>query len=131
VIVQRALTRGKAGRVLGAPKTTQSRRTIPLPGSTTQALREHKAQQAEQRLAAGPAYDNQDYVFAGPLGLPLPDRTLTEHFKRILAAAGLPTTIRWYDLRHTTVSLRQHCLAAPPPICHPWCRSVELPGRDE
>jgi hypothetical protein len=29
------------------------------------------------------------------------------------------------------VSLRQHCLAAPPPICHPWCRSVELPGRDE
>lgn len=20
------------------------------------------------------------------------------------------------------VSLRQHCLAPPPPICHPWCR---------
>jgi integrase len=104
--VQRTLTRKKGGRHITPPKTNQSRRTIPLPPSMARQLREHKAHQNRERLAAGEEYKNQDFVFAGPHGQPLCDRTLNDHhFKHILRQAELPLTFRLYDLRHTCATL--------------------------
>lgn len=106
VVVQRSLLRRKDGWDFQEPKTPRSRRTIPLPATVTRALVEHKRRQAEQRLAAGPAYESHDLVFATASGQPLDENNLVRrHFKPILRAAGLPPAIRLYDLRHTCATL--------------------------
>ena len=53
------------------PKTPKSRRSIPIAPSLTRGLSEHKRQQAEERLKAGPEYHNLDLVFATKAGGPL------------------------------------------------------------
>jgi len=88
------------------PKTPGSRRNIKLSPTVLQTLRAHKAWQAEEKLAAGPSYQDFDLVFATDLGLPLHEHNLVRrHFKPILAKAGLPSSIRLYDLRHTCATL--------------------------
>ena len=88
------------------PKTPGSRRSIKLSPTVLQALRVHKARQAEEKLAAGSKYQNFDLVFATDLGLPLHEHDLVRrHFKPVLAKAGLPASIRLYDLRHTCAAL--------------------------
>jgi integrase len=107
VTIKRALVRRKdGGWAFEEPKTARSRRTIPLPPSAVAALVEHKRRQAEERLAKGPAYKNQDLVFATSTGSPLDQiNLLRRHFRPLLKAAGLPTTFRVYDLRHTCATL--------------------------
>jgi integrase len=69
------------------------------------ALRDHRRGQAEQRLAAGPHYSAQDFIFANPLGGPVDIRALVRpHLNRILERARLPR-VRLYDLRHTAATL--------------------------
>jgi integrase len=108
VIVQRALvwrTKG-GGWYYGEPKTSRSRRTIPLPASLTRFLIEHKRQQGIERLKAGPAWQDHGLVFTTTIGSPLNISNLTfKHFKPALKRANLPKTIRLYDLRHTCASL--------------------------
>ncbi|HYX41523.1 MAG TPA: site-specific integrase, partial [Pyrinomonadaceae bacterium] len=58
VIVRRALVWRSVGGgwYFGEPKTTRSRRSIPLPASTLRALIAHRRQQAAERLKVGAAY---------------------------------------------------------------------------
>jgi integrase len=94
------------GWYFGEPKTQQSRRTIPLPVSISQQLVEHHRRQAEQRMKLGPNYANFDLVFATSDGGPLQsDNLAARNFKAILKKAGLPSTIRLYDLRHSCATL--------------------------
>jgi integrase len=54
ITVQRTLTWRKGGGwYFDEPKTPRSRRSIPLPASTTRSLKEHKRRQAEARMKAG------------------------------------------------------------------------------
>ncbi|MEW6230083.1 MAG: site-specific integrase [Bacillota bacterium] len=88
------------------PKTSKSRRLIKLPHGVVQALRAHRTKQAEQRLSTGSAYRNLGLVFAGEEGQPLDEHNLVRrHFKPILREAGLPESVRLYDLRHTCATL--------------------------
>jgi integrase len=101
------------------PKTARSSRSIPLPPSVVDALKEHKRQQGEERLKAGwedveengclvrkSAYTDNDLVFATPTGDPVDMRNLVNrHFKPILKRAGLPKSVRLYDLRHSCATL--------------------------
>jgi integrase len=104
--IQRTLSRAKGGWSFAEPKTSQSRRTLPLPVSVTRALQDHWRRQAEDRMALGPQYTNLDLVFATELGTPLDVHNLTiRHFKPILRAAGLSESIRLYDLRHSMATL--------------------------
>lgn len=108
VTVQRALVwrRKGGGWYFGEPKTSRSRRNIPIPLAVVHELREHKRHQAEQRLKAGPSYQNLDLVFATPEGGPLmPQNLLRRHFRPILKRAELPESLRMYDLRHSCASL--------------------------
>ena len=90
----------------GEPKTPRSRRRIPLPASVTSALKEHRRYQAEARLKAGATYQNLDLVFATSEGQPLIRlNVIQKHFKPILKRAGLPETLRLYDLRHSCATL--------------------------
>jgi integrase len=97
---------GKRGAwSLEEPKTGHSRRSIRLPASALQALKAHKAKQAEQRLAVGPAWEDNDLVFANAVGRPIePTNLLHRSYKRLLDRAGLPK-IRFHDLRHTYATL--------------------------
>jgi integrase len=108
VVVKRALvwrTKG-GGWYFTEPKTSRSRRTIPLPSSMIRCLVQHKRRQSEERLKLGSEWQDHDLVFTTGLGTPLNISNLTrKHFKPALERAGLPKTIRLYDLRHTCATL--------------------------
>lgn len=90
----------------GEPKTSGSRRTIPLPRSMVTALAEHKRRQGEERLKLGPNWQNYDLVFPTSVGTPTNISSLTNKwFKPALVKAELPTTFRLYDLRHTHATM--------------------------
>ncbi len=106
--VQRALVwkRKGGGWSLQEPKTSLSRRTIPLPISVLHELSGHRKKQLEERLRLGQAYQNNDFVFATEIGTPISPSNLTRrHYKPILKKAGLSEKIRIYDLRHTCATL--------------------------
>lgn len=107
VTIRRTLVWRKGGEwYFGEPKTARSRRNIPLPASVRTALIEHRRRQGAERLKAGPAYQNNDLVFAMSDGRPVLLRTLDRlHFKPTLKRAGLLQTVRLYDLRHTCATL--------------------------
>ncbi len=108
ITVQRTLSwrRKGGGWYFGEPKTNRSRRSIPIPKSLVQGLKEHKRHQAEERLKAGPDYQNHDLVFATAEGSPLMHQNLMRrHFKPILKLAGLSESFRMYDLRHSCATL--------------------------
>lgn len=93
------------GGIIGEPKTSQSRRTVTLTAPTVAALREHKREQAAERLAAGDQWQDDRLVFCTALGKPLDhNNPVHYHFKPLLVAAELPA-IRLYDLRHTGATL--------------------------
>jgi len=106
-IIRRALIthRTGGGWHFGEPKTKQSRRTIPLPVSTIRELRTHRRQQLEAKLKLGTAWSDFDLVFASEIGTPLNPPNVTRAFKKALERAKIRTSIRLYDLRHTTATL--------------------------
>jgi integrase len=108
VTVRRALvwrTKG-GGWYFTEPKTSRSRRTIPFPPSMIATLVEHKRRQSEERLRLGSEWQDHGLVFTTSLGSPLNISNLTgKHFKPALKRAGLPITMRLYDLRHTCATL--------------------------
>jgi integrase len=105
VRVRRTLTRNGTGHVLGEPKTKKSRRTVRLTHKAVEALRSHRARQAQEKLKIGSLYQDQDLVFAGYNGgLINPSNLRQRSFKPLLKRAGLPQ-ITFNDLRHTCASL--------------------------
>jgi integrase len=50
-------------------------------------------------------WSEHDLVFPSSRGTPLEERRVVKEFKAALERAGLPTTVRLYDLRHTAASL--------------------------
>lgn len=106
-VVQRAVIRHRAGGGwhFSQPKTSKSRRTIPLPHTIFSDLKRYKIQQSESRLQLGSGWQNNDLVFPSEIGTPLNPPNITRHFKRILRKANLRTSTRLYDLRHTTATL--------------------------
>jgi len=95
----------RADRAGGDTKTPKSRRTLALARRCVEALREHRVRQAEDRLAAGPLWQDRDLVFASTVGTPLDDHNVRRQFRVISEAAGLGTTWVPRELRHTFVSL--------------------------
>lgn len=86
------------------PKTQRSRRTIALDQVTLDVLRRHRAAQARERLALGPAYQDHDLVFCFQDGRPLDPDGVTQRFQRHAREARLPE-LRFHDLRHTHATL--------------------------
>jgi integrase len=93
------------GWYFGEPKTKRSKRSVPLPQSVMDALSEQKKQQDEWKLKAGDGYNDHGLVFATKSGLPTDQRNLRYSFHRRMLAAGLPSDIRLYDLRHSCATL--------------------------
>jgi integrase len=102
----------KTRLIFQEPKTTQSRRTIPIPDDIVEALRHHRARQAEERLLMGEAYSDHGLVFCQATGQPIDPRNFTRHFERLLKQAGLPH-IRFHDGRHTFATVMLELGEAP------------------
>lgn len=107
VTVKRTLIFQRDGsHYYGEPKTGKSRRSIPLSKELLDILKQHLSRQAEQRLKAGGMYQDVGLLFAGRYGEPLREHNLiVRHFKPILKRAGLPLSIRLYDLRHSCATI--------------------------
>lgn len=105
--VRRTLIWRKGGGwYFGEPKTSRSRRTIPIPKSLVSELADHRRKQAESRLKKGADYQNNDLVFASGEGTPIILRNLVRrHFQPVLIRAKLSPTFRLYDLRHSCATL--------------------------
>jgi integrase len=87
------------------PKSARSRRKVALPQLAVEALRRHRARQAEERLSLGPAWDDIDLVFPNSVGRPMEHSNLRiRSFQPLLMKAELPK-IRLHDLRHTAATL--------------------------
>jgi integrase len=101
--IQRSIGRAKGGLVIDAPKTARGRRQVKLIGPAIVALRAHKARQAEIRLREGPEWRDGGYVFTTSIGTPFDPRYIVDHYRRMVAKAGLPM-IRFHDLRHSAAT---------------------------
>lgn len=102
----RATLQKVGGRfIFTAPKTQRSRRRVALTAAAVEALKRHRARQEGERLALGPAWQNNDLVFPNAVGGPMEGRFVLRHyFRPLLKRWGLPP-IRFHDLRHTTATL--------------------------
>lgn len=92
------------GVVETATKTRGSARTVPLPDDVAALLREHRARQAEERLALGPRWPGSDHVFTTELGNPLDPRNVLDWWYRCTEQAGLGKR-RMHAARHTAATL--------------------------
>jgi len=125
LVVRHSLSRNKKEWSLTEPKTPQSRRTIPLPKSTTAALQEHQERQVQERKDCKEWHEH-DLVFTTTNGEPLERHNfIKRHFIPALKRAELGEWetendenetdkkprrrfvpgIRLYDLRHTCATL--------------------------
>lgn len=82
------------------PKTRNSRRTVSLPETTVDALRKHRAKQAEQHLQLGIGWNAEGLVCARIDGSPVNPNTLTSRFASVVKDLDIPR-VRFHDLRHT------------------------------
>jgi site-specific recombinase XerD len=68
------------------------------------ALRQHRAQQNEERLAAGAGWEDWDLVFCQPNGRPIDPRQDWLAWGVLLQSAGV-RRVRVHDGRHTAATL--------------------------
>lgn len=86
-------------------KTRAGRRVVPLAAGAVAALKAHRARQAEERLAAGPAWLAEwGLVFCREDGGPLERNTACHRFATLLRRAGV-APMSLHTLRHGAATL--------------------------
>ena len=108
--VRNSLSYSGAGKAeLQSVKTQQSERAVRLPDKMLELLLSTSAQQAADKLKAGPLYNKLNYVWAFDDGSRHDPSNLTHNFLKLIRSCDLPE-IRFHDLRHThaTMLLREH-----------------------
>jgi integrase len=100
------------------PKSRNGIRTLPLDDGLVSSLKAMKAQQAAERLAAGPAYERTGYVAADELGHPVHPEWYTDEFHRVTDRAQV-RRVRLHEARHTALSLMEHA-GVPVSILAAW-----------
>ena len=105
--VNQSLEQTRDGLRFQPPKTARSRRRIPLPAMTVEALVMHRKTQAEELLRRGRGKDADRLVVCKRNGEPMQPRTFTIDFMRAIRQVDVPR-IRFHDLRHSHLS---HLLA--------------------
>lgn len=92
--------RKKNGQYLFVPTKNSKGRTITAAPWVMQLLKKHYTKQSEQRLRAGPAWENSGLVFTNEIGQHLAFHTMYKDFKKAVASIGRPDA-RFHDLRHS------------------------------
>lgn len=102
--VRNQLQRIDGKLTLVPPKTARAKRQIPLPDFAIEALRLHRLEQDETKLANCDVWSEMGFVFASTVGTPADPRNIRKVLKGILRDADLPD-LRFHDLRHTCATL--------------------------
>ena len=84
------------------PTKNSKGRTIKPATAVMDLLKRQKAIQAEMRLKAGTAWENNDFVFTNECGHHFDNSTIYRAFKKAATAFGRPDA-RFHDLRHPYV----------------------------
>jgi integrase len=103
IAIAKARISTERGVIDSSPKSGRGR-AVALDPATVATLREHRKSQLEERLAWGPAYADEDYVFCREDGNPYSPDYVTRAFRGAVKRAAVPR-IRLHDLRHTWASL--------------------------
>lgn len=86
-------------------KTKAGRRVVAVPSEVMFLLRKLQAEQAEEKLLAGEAWEDNGLIFCNRLGGPLHQMNLARRdFKQIIKRAGLNRKLTPYSLRHSCAS---------------------------
>jgi len=109
ITVDHAIKRADGGRPLSiGPTKTGNRRDVEMTEVLVAALRRHRKQQAEGRLAVGAHWTTDprwaDLVFTSEVGTPVDPSHARRDFKKVCAHAGVPA-LSLYEMRHTVASL--------------------------
>lgn len=103
IFVSKQLVKGKKSRrmyYLDTLKNDKPRKIKPA-SIVMDKLRAQKRRQTEWQLRAGPAWDNaMNLVFTNEIGEHLVHYTVYKHYKKIVAALGMPE-LRFHDMRHS------------------------------
>jgi integrase len=91
------------GAVWSDAKNARSRRVIPLDEESLRILARHRKQQAEERLAAGPGWEDHDLIIATHVGRPVMPRSLDRALESLVEQAGL-SRLTSHGLRHTAAT---------------------------
>lgn len=91
---------GQGGAYCLVPTKNSKGRSITAAPSVVARLKRLYIRQAEQRLKAGPFWQDFGFVFTDELGQHLKPHTVYKSFKALAAAIGSPET-RFHDLRHS------------------------------
>ena len=110
--VRHQLQRIDGQRLLTEPKSEMGRRAIPVPPFVVEALRKLRVRQLEERMIAGPRWQDTGHVFTSRVGTLLDASNVLHRFQRRLADAGIPR-MTIHDLRHAAGALME-ALAIPP-----------------
>lgn len=102
--IRRQLQRIDGQLALRPTKTSTSEAPLPLPEICVDALVSHRAMTDAWRLAAGPAWHDNDLVLSTRFGLPIDPRNFHRKFKERAVAAGVPV-IPVHSTRRTCASL--------------------------
>ena len=101
--VQQTVQRIEGTLQAKSPKTEKSRRRLPLPAVTCEALKQHRRRQELEREFAGERWTESGLVFTTTIGTPLDASNATHQFQKALARHGFPR-MRLHDLRHACAS---------------------------
>jgi integrase len=85
-------------------KSRAGRRVIGLPAPLVELLRQHRAEQEQERDHAGQLWQEGGWVFTTPTGQPVHYRTDIKHWKNLLREAGV-RDVRLHDARHTAATV--------------------------
>jgi integrase len=102
--ISRSLTDTKRARLTYKRPKNDKCRLINISDSLIAILRSHHAVQAAEKIAMGPAYKDEDLIFAKPDGSPMPPWLFSSAFRNFIKRSGL-RRIRFHDLRDTHASL--------------------------
>lgn len=98
--VRHTLSRVDGALVLTEPKTNRSRRRVPLHAGLVTALKTWRAQQLQERLAAGDQWTDTKVVFATELGTMVDPRNLLRTVELAATKAGIEN-VGAHTMRHS------------------------------
>jgi len=96
--------RGVVRHQRNEPKTSASRRQLPISETLYEALLRQQVTQFEARRAAGVQWENSGYVLTSAVGTPVFNSNNRSRYKKFLATIGT-RYIRPHDIRHTVVTI--------------------------